>query len=404
MKKHRFLFILLGLLLVAPQIFATAPIRPSFTDVFTTHPQQEAIYYLRNRGVISGYEDGSFKPERPVSRAEFLKMILRAAERNVPNSIAEKPFPDVAITSWYAPYIRVAVDVGIIDGYPDGKFYPDKTVSRIEAIKMLVKANYIAEKSLPAGASYADVPTNVWYTNYARFVYDNTLIDPFPGNKLQPDDALNRGQIAELIFRLYQKKPELAADTRDLPELNSVDSARILITPENMHDYSGRPNASACTQHLTTGNPNDEVVFSSKHAGINFTIPYSRLWGNASFRINPYDYENGNILFGPLQTSQNCHWERKFKLEFNPIRTPTDILTPLQSRTDILGLQRIKINSLDLITYAEQEGGCSRFKAIVIGGAYNYLFSTCGTWNDLQPILQTITLPEVTSFFPHTLL
>lgn len=380
-------------LLLCQQATAAMPMQGRFSDVDTSSSFNDAVYYLRNHGVVSGYEDGTFKPERAVSRAEFLKMVLKAAERNIPVNVHNQPFPDVVMSSWYAPYVREAIDVGIIDGYPDGKFYPDRTVSRVEAIKMLLLANYIAEKDLPNVSSFADVPETSWFRPYAAYVAQNALVTAAPGNLLKPDEAMNRGQIAELIFKLYQKKPELSADTREIVQFNAMDSSRVLITPENVQQYDQDHGADspACQEQFSTSNDHQDVFFSSKSAGFSLKIPFNRLWGNEKYRVNPYDYSDGEISFGKLQKSESCGWARAMRMKLLPVRTPVSLLTELRKRSDINTLSSISINGIQMITYKESTD-CSMFHVIVEGTKYYYQLSTCGTWEDVQPILQTMKL------------
>ena len=100
-----------------------------FSDVKESHGNFEAIQYMKGEGVIKGYEDGTFKPNNKINRAEFLKIALESQEdfdiANAKSCLAKsniKPLSDVSLKEWYAPYVCYGLQKGIIKGYPDGTF------------------------------------------------------------------------------------------------------------------------------------------------------------------------------------------------------------------------------------------------------------------------------------------
>lgn len=113
-----------------------------FTDVNEDDFAYSAIKYLVDEGIVKGYEDGSFKPSSKINRAEFLKIVLEAAKKDekiTDEIMGSNCFPDVQ-DQWFSPYVCTAHDLGIIDGYPDGKFYPEKEINFVEASKIISNA------------------------------------------------------------------------------------------------------------------------------------------------------------------------------------------------------------------------------------------------------------------------
>ncbi len=95
-----------------------------------------AAQELYRRGVIGGFPDGEFKGDRPVNRAEAAKFLLLAC--NLPTDAPfSGRLRDVLANQWYTPFVEAAADRGIISGYPDGTFRPANTVNRAEFLKML---------------------------------------------------------------------------------------------------------------------------------------------------------------------------------------------------------------------------------------------------------------------------
>ena len=115
----------------------------AFTDVDAGHPYAAAVSDLSARGVVSGYTDGSFRPENPMLRAQFAKMIVGALKID-PNSGGDSPFTDLgpALSSDGYPlrYVAAAYASGITEGRTTTHFFPYIEVSRAQAITMIVRA------------------------------------------------------------------------------------------------------------------------------------------------------------------------------------------------------------------------------------------------------------------------
>ncbi len=200
--------VVLFIVSVVPQSAAA-----TFPDVDSSHPNHAAIAFLRDRGVINGFPDGYYRPQNPVTRGEILKILMRAAGHTNLPSVNSDPFPDVSSSHVFASYIQTAVQLGIVRGYDDGLFRMDRTVSRIEALKMLLLANRIDINTLPRGASYSDIEIGAWYEPYAKYALDHGLVNAFSGNTLRRDELLNRGLVAEMVYRFYNDRPELLPTT-----------------------------------------------------------------------------------------------------------------------------------------------------------------------------------------------
>lgn len=166
----------------------TVPSTFAFSDVRTgITPYSAAIERLRERGVLEGYEDGSFKPTANVNRAEFVKIILESRGGEFTGSSC---FPDVG-NEWYARYVCAAKGEGIIAGYPDGWFRPERPINFAEASKIMALAfGQEIETSSPD-----------WYEPYARALEVSKAI-PLSIEKLDQD--MSRGEMAEMMWRLTE--------------------------------------------------------------------------------------------------------------------------------------------------------------------------------------------------------
>jgi len=136
-----------------------------FTDVARTNPNYIAIKYLKDNDIIGGYSDGSFQPNKTVNRAEALKMLMLAFNVDVGGPF-ELNFSDVDKGAWYASTLSTAVARGIVKGYDDGTFKPSNTVNRAEYLKILFATNNMTPKT-DITKPYDDVELTDWYAGYA---------------------------------------------------------------------------------------------------------------------------------------------------------------------------------------------------------------------------------------------
>ena len=102
-----------------------------FTDVASGAWYNNAVSTLTRAGILDGYEDGSFRPNASITRAEFTKIAV-SFFKHVGGASAN-PFSDVPDSAWYAEFVKAAAELGLIDGYEDGTFRPNAPITRAEA-------------------------------------------------------------------------------------------------------------------------------------------------------------------------------------------------------------------------------------------------------------------------------
>jgi hypothetical protein len=116
------------------------PLTPTFSDVSRSHTFYRFVETASLRRIVSGYSDGTFRPDDYVTRAQIAKIIVRAKRWTlVPPTTA--PACDVHRTHWAAIYINTAMRRGVLSGYADGCFHPDAPITRAQLAKILVAAS-----------------------------------------------------------------------------------------------------------------------------------------------------------------------------------------------------------------------------------------------------------------------
>ncbi len=108
----------------------------AFPDVDAENTAYDAIMYLKDAGVLEGYPDGTYKPGDEINRAEFTKIVMGPI---ITDMTKKNCFPDVG-EDWFAPYVCEAKEKGIIGGYPDGTFKPADPINFSEAVKIITNA------------------------------------------------------------------------------------------------------------------------------------------------------------------------------------------------------------------------------------------------------------------------
>ncbi|MDP2211185.1 MAG: S-layer homology domain-containing protein [Candidatus Aquicultor sp.] len=155
----------------------------------------EYIQWLIKQGMLSGYPDGSLRPENPITRAEFSTLVAKSFKISAGGS---KTFRDTK-RHWAKDYIAALADLGYISGYVDGSFRPDGLITRAEMVKMLTGAGGLRAR---AGApNFSDV-SNHWARDYVAIAASNGIVNGYADGKFKPDASCLRAETATCVYRM----------------------------------------------------------------------------------------------------------------------------------------------------------------------------------------------------------
>lgn len=165
-------------------------------DVVGT-PLFSAVKFLIDKKVLTGYSDGTFKPENPITRAEVAVAITKMTNRtNSLDEMAKKNiFSDLTGYGWAKGYINAMVDSGVIKGITPTNFAPAKNISYAELITMLIRTRSGAASELEAYGSWPD--NYIQYALTYNMLGDVTVTDW--------DAPATRGDTAKLMYRMMPK-------------------------------------------------------------------------------------------------------------------------------------------------------------------------------------------------------
>lgn len=180
----------------------------TFSDVPFGHPAHQAAEFLKANDIVSGYDDGTFQPDKPVNRAEALKLIIAPLiEQEKLNSVKTTVYEDIPEGTWYLAYVEAGRTNGIIDGPPKKtRFNGGDPVIKAEFLKMVQIAHgadpaaAYSEIRLPIASDVSD--TSAWFYPYMRYALSASMTQVSPQGELQPGKQLTRGETAILLHRL----------------------------------------------------------------------------------------------------------------------------------------------------------------------------------------------------------
>lgn len=166
-----------------------------FTDV-KNHWALESIVFLRAKGIVGGFADGTFKPAGEVTRAQLASMLVRAKGLKV---VEEDPdFKDVTASHWARKDIATAKKAGIIGGYSDGTFKPNQPVTRQEIAAMIARAYTVSK--LKTGQRFEDANSS-WAKEAINQLIDGGVLGGYPDNTFKPSRALTRAEVSVILAR-----------------------------------------------------------------------------------------------------------------------------------------------------------------------------------------------------------
>jgi hypothetical protein len=182
---------------LTPTITAT-PCSITFADVQVTDYFYEPVQYLYCRGVISGYDDNTFRPYNNTTRGQLTKIVVLAEGWGL-YTPASPTFTDVPADHPFFAYVETAAIHVIISGYDDNTFRPGNNVTRGQLSKIVVLAQ--SWEITPGGEPhFTDVPTDHPFFAYIETAYQHGIISGYDDSTFRPGNSATRGQISKIVY------------------------------------------------------------------------------------------------------------------------------------------------------------------------------------------------------------
>ena len=215
----------------------------TITAVFTASQDLNGVgRWLNTRdhiAYLSGYPDGTFGPDRNMTRAEVAQMFYALLnDQNVPATVS---FSDVPDGAWYADAVETLASLGMFTGYPDGTFHPNSTITRAE---FAAAALSFADMAPSARCSFPDVSAQDWFYPYVASAAEYGWIGGYPDGTFRPSGSITRAEVAVIVNHMLGRTPDQSFVDRSLDRLVSfsdLNSSHWAFYPimeaSNSHDH-----------------------------------------------------------------------------------------------------------------------------------------------------------------------
>ena len=184
--------------------YAVVNNKKSFSDT-ANHWADGDICQLASRMIVNGVDKYNYLPEGEVTRAQFAAILTRALDLQGENT--SKKFSDIKGDEWFAQNINTAVAFGMIEGYPDGTFKPDASITRQEVASMVTRALDVAGEKQNSNANiverFKDASTiGGWAKESVARAVDNGIINGYPDGSFAPQQTCTRAESAVMVKRM----------------------------------------------------------------------------------------------------------------------------------------------------------------------------------------------------------
>ena len=172
-----------------------------FVDVAEGSYYEEAIDWAVEKGITNGVSSNMFAPNDPCTRAQIVTFLWRAAGSPAPKSMSS--FTDVSADAFYAKAVAWAVENGITSGTGEGKFSPNSTCTRAQAVTFLYRAS--GSPAVSGSAVFGDVVANAFYADAVAWAVANGVTNGTTSSTFSPDNGCTRAQIVTFLYRAFNK-------------------------------------------------------------------------------------------------------------------------------------------------------------------------------------------------------
>ncbi|MBN2058566.1 MAG: S-layer homology domain-containing protein [Candidatus Saganbacteria bacterium] len=174
-----------------------------FSDTPMSHWAIEPIALSVTLGLIKGYPDDTFRPEQGITRAELVTLLIRTLPVKLAESVPYSGFSDVGTSHWAAKYIAYGNYLGLVTGYPDGTFKPNRVLNRAEGVTILARyAKLALRKDFPK--PFPDLTANFWANEYIDAAQRSGMLVYLVGRNFEPTTHFSRAEATEVLYRTPQ--------------------------------------------------------------------------------------------------------------------------------------------------------------------------------------------------------
>ena len=253
----------------------------TFSDVPGDYWAFTSIEAAYRAGIVSGYGDGTFRPNNLVDRASMAVFIARAvagSDKNVPAGPATPTYKDIPTNHWAYKYIEYVTRKRIVSGYEDGTYRPTLIITRDQMAVFISRAIAGGDSKVPADTgtpTFKDVGATYWAYKYIEYLADRGLVSGYSDGTFHPTEKVTRAQMAVFVTRAFD-----------------------LISQYLIANISGKVTTStgaALANAYLVFNEGDAIVQADATGNFNISGLDATLIEVAIYDQNGYQYESPNL-------------------------------------------------------------------------------------------------------------
>jgi hypothetical protein len=181
-------------------VIARKPSLESFADLADDHWAKRPIEYLATLGIMGGYPDKTFRPEKALTRGELAALLVKAKGfKTRPSS--KSTFKDIDPKTWVSPYVEKAVERKYTEGYPDGTFRPSQKITRAEAAMVFAKFSGLYIKPKVTQQVFPDLRKSHWASPAVAASKSEGFFEYLGDKDFEPAAELTRAEAAEILSK-----------------------------------------------------------------------------------------------------------------------------------------------------------------------------------------------------------
>lgn len=185
-------------------LFAIFPAQSLASESVTDRPSLDSE---NHNAYLVGYEDGTVRPQKAITRAEVATIFFRLLTEDGRDRYmtTENDFSDVAADAWYNTPVSTLAGAGMLSGYEDGSFRPDAAITRAEFAAMALR--FLEEDGLVTDewrGSFTDVG-DAWYTEAVETAEIHAIVSGYPDGSFRPEKAITRAEVCAVINRMLDR-------------------------------------------------------------------------------------------------------------------------------------------------------------------------------------------------------
>jgi hypothetical protein len=184
-----------------------------FSDVGPNQFFQDGVEWAKAWGLVNGFANGTYRPDNPVLRGQIVNMLFHLMDE--PPGSPPHGFVDVPANAFFRQGLDWAKAEGLVNGFPGNRYRPGDAVNRGQLVNMLWNMVGRPDGSPPHG--FVDVPARAFYGPALDWARAQGLVNGFAGNRYRPTDPVKRGQVAAILYNLARNPQAWTAFEGALP-------------------------------------------------------------------------------------------------------------------------------------------------------------------------------------------